>query len=207
MYFQAPRDFLGFRDKPNGVVLLDECNVRLRDDGFLQVELNSQQEAELRARGHTPEAQAELRTAGTRVVDSVHDLVESLASRAEAFVELAEARRAGVVAAHEQAQAAASSDADSHSHDAAAPKKPMRRLAVELLSVEGKRAVHQPGGGGQHQQLTIAKLSCAHENAVMCAQCEARLAEKKCPCCRTPYHAAAVLVPRKDPEEELEDHE
>jgi len=32
MYFQAPRDFLGFRDKPNGVVLLDECNVRLRDD-------------------------------------------------------------------------------------------------------------------------------------------------------------------------------
>ena len=32
MYFQAPRDFLGFRDKPNGVVLLDECNVRPRDD-------------------------------------------------------------------------------------------------------------------------------------------------------------------------------
>ena len=32
MYFQAPRDFLGFRDKPNGVVLLDEANVRLRDD-------------------------------------------------------------------------------------------------------------------------------------------------------------------------------
>ena len=30
MYFQAPRDFLGFRDKPNGVVLLDECNVRPR---------------------------------------------------------------------------------------------------------------------------------------------------------------------------------
>uniref|UniRef100_A0A7S2CEE8 PH domain-containing protein n=1 Tax=Haptolina brevifila TaxID=156173 RepID=A0A7S2CEE8_9EUKA len=32
MYFQAPKDFLGFRDKPNGVVLLDEANVRLRDD-------------------------------------------------------------------------------------------------------------------------------------------------------------------------------
>ena len=32
MYFQAPRDFLGFRDKPNGVVLLDEANVRLRDE-------------------------------------------------------------------------------------------------------------------------------------------------------------------------------
>ena len=32
MYFPAPRDFLGFRDKPNGVVLLDECNVRHRDD-------------------------------------------------------------------------------------------------------------------------------------------------------------------------------
>ena len=32
MYFQAPRDFLSFRDKPNGVVLLDEANVRLRDD-------------------------------------------------------------------------------------------------------------------------------------------------------------------------------
>ena len=29
---EAPRDFLGFRDKPSGVVLLDECNVRLRDD-------------------------------------------------------------------------------------------------------------------------------------------------------------------------------
>ena len=25
---EAPRDFLGFRDKPNGVVLLDEANVR-----------------------------------------------------------------------------------------------------------------------------------------------------------------------------------
>ena len=32
MYFQTPKDFNGFRDKPNGVVLLDECNVRLRDD-------------------------------------------------------------------------------------------------------------------------------------------------------------------------------
>lgn len=25
MYFAAPRDFFGFRDKPSGVVLLDEC--------------------------------------------------------------------------------------------------------------------------------------------------------------------------------------
>jgi len=32
MYFQAPRDFLGFRDKPNGVVLLDEANIRPRDE-------------------------------------------------------------------------------------------------------------------------------------------------------------------------------
>ena len=32
MYFQAPRDYNGFRDKPNGVVLLDECNVRERVD-------------------------------------------------------------------------------------------------------------------------------------------------------------------------------
>ena len=32
MYFQAPRDYNGFRDKPNGVVLLDECNVRERSD-------------------------------------------------------------------------------------------------------------------------------------------------------------------------------
>lgn len=29
---EAPRDFFGFRDKPNGVVLLDEANVRLRDE-------------------------------------------------------------------------------------------------------------------------------------------------------------------------------
>ena len=32
MYFQTPKDFNGFRDKPNGVVLLDECNVRLREE-------------------------------------------------------------------------------------------------------------------------------------------------------------------------------
>ena len=32
MYFQTPKDFNGFRDKPNGVVLLDECNVRLLQD-------------------------------------------------------------------------------------------------------------------------------------------------------------------------------
>ena len=31
-FAEVPRDFLGFRDKPNGVVLLDECNVRLRDE-------------------------------------------------------------------------------------------------------------------------------------------------------------------------------
>ena len=36
---EAPRDFLGFRDKPNGVVLLDECNVRLRDDKVVQIVL------------------------------------------------------------------------------------------------------------------------------------------------------------------------
>ena len=32
MYFQTPKDFNGFRDKPNGFVLLDECNVRLREE-------------------------------------------------------------------------------------------------------------------------------------------------------------------------------
>jgi len=28
MYFNSPKDFTGFRDKPSGVVLLEECNVR-----------------------------------------------------------------------------------------------------------------------------------------------------------------------------------
>jgi hypothetical protein len=28
MYFNYPKDFTGFRDKPSGVVLLEECNVR-----------------------------------------------------------------------------------------------------------------------------------------------------------------------------------
>jgi len=32
MYFNSPKDFTGFRDKPSGVVLLEECNVRTRDD-------------------------------------------------------------------------------------------------------------------------------------------------------------------------------
>ena len=39
---EAPRDFLGFRDKPNGVVLLDECNVRLRDDKVLPTRIRHQ---------------------------------------------------------------------------------------------------------------------------------------------------------------------
>ena len=33
MYFNSPKDFTGFRDKPSGVVLLEECNVRSREDG------------------------------------------------------------------------------------------------------------------------------------------------------------------------------
>lgn len=32
MYFNSPKDFTGFRDKPSGVVLLEECNVRTRDE-------------------------------------------------------------------------------------------------------------------------------------------------------------------------------
>lgn len=28
MYFNSPKDFTGFRDKPSGVVLLEECSVR-----------------------------------------------------------------------------------------------------------------------------------------------------------------------------------
>ena len=32
MYFASPKDFTGFRDKPSGIVLLEECNVRTRDD-------------------------------------------------------------------------------------------------------------------------------------------------------------------------------
>lgn len=32
MYFNSPKDFMGFRDKPSGVVLLEECNVRMRDE-------------------------------------------------------------------------------------------------------------------------------------------------------------------------------
>merc|ERR1740130_74153 len=31
MYFNSPRDFTGFRDKPSGAVLLEECNVRTRE--------------------------------------------------------------------------------------------------------------------------------------------------------------------------------
>ena len=32
MYFASPKDFTGFRDKPSGIVLLEECNVRTRED-------------------------------------------------------------------------------------------------------------------------------------------------------------------------------
>ena len=32
MYFNSPKDFTGFRDKPSGAVLLEECNVRTRED-------------------------------------------------------------------------------------------------------------------------------------------------------------------------------
>jgi len=31
MYFASPKEFTGFRDKPSGVVLLEECNVRARE--------------------------------------------------------------------------------------------------------------------------------------------------------------------------------
>uniref|UniRef100_A0A7S3ARV1 PH domain-containing protein n=1 Tax=Haptolina ericina TaxID=156174 RepID=A0A7S3ARV1_9EUKA len=31
MYFTSPKEFTGFRDKPSGVVLLEECNVRARE--------------------------------------------------------------------------------------------------------------------------------------------------------------------------------
>jgi hypothetical protein len=36
MYFNSPKDFTGFRDKPSGVVLLEEGNVRTVDTGALQ---------------------------------------------------------------------------------------------------------------------------------------------------------------------------
>jgi DNA repair exonuclease SbcCD ATPase subunit len=36
MYFNSPKDFTGFRDKPSGVVLLEECNVRSVDTGAVQ---------------------------------------------------------------------------------------------------------------------------------------------------------------------------
>ena len=32
MYFPSQKDYQGFRDKPSGVLLLDECNVRPRDE-------------------------------------------------------------------------------------------------------------------------------------------------------------------------------
>jgi len=36
MYFNSPKDFTGFRDKPSGVVLLEEGNVRTVETGALQ---------------------------------------------------------------------------------------------------------------------------------------------------------------------------
>jgi len=36
MYFNSPKDFTGFRDKPSGVVLLEEGNVRTVDTGAMQ---------------------------------------------------------------------------------------------------------------------------------------------------------------------------
>jgi len=149
MYFQAPRDFLGFRDKPNGVVLLDECNVRLRDDktmrpftfvlshaGGESVVLAAESEKEMH------EWMQAVRTSRMCVSD------------ANAANMLEEARRAS-----------ADSDLDSARDKRTDPEAELSRIEGELESVQA-----------EHRQLEVEKESAEKQLKELMARFKLRKA-------------------------------